>query len=338
MIVIVLSFCIPILFVVTCIIFLFKPKSKWKRASLYGILAFGLFFLISGYSILQSRSSTAGIGFIFLPIIALLPASIGFFLGKTHTEYLWRKQNNTSRSIQRVGLIILPVLLILPFIWQMSVLQNTISKNNSRDIESARQREAIKSNTKKLDLLLSKNHGREAVILMEKAGATEDRTELIPIANNKYTSAETLNKLSRSTDRGVVLSAVRNRNVAESTLEWVYKNYANTSYFYADLSFNPKTPKEILRELYDKRLQNTGIARQLARNPKLPEDVLNDLVSEPRKYVLRNILDRPDINCKQVNKVLITIEEQKGTNIYSLKGMANAKLKECSSLGGPLGQ
>lgn len=304
-------------------------KLKWRRASLYGILAFGFFLLLGGYSILQSRSSTAGIGFIFLPIIALLPGGIGFVLGKIHTEYLHRKKNNKPVAIQKSSLIIFSLLVIVPFIWQVSALFNTISKNNSRDIEAARQREAIKNNIRKLDNLLSESPGREEDILKEKASKTEDRTELIPIAKNKHASSEILNKLSRSANFGVVLSVARNRNTAENTLEWIYKNHTYPPYFYADLSSNPNTPKKILRELYEKRSQNTGIALQLARNPKLPEDVLNKLTNEPRKYVLRDILDRSNITCEQVDMVANTIKILQETDINWLFDKSENSMKSC---------
>ncbi len=320
---------VPGLFVAACIMLLLVRKLKWKRASIYGILAFGFFLLLGGFSILQSRSSTAGIGFIFLPIIALLPGGIGFVLGKIHAEYLYRKQNNKPVTIQKSSLIIFSLLVIAPFIWQVSVLLNTISKNNLRDIEVVRQREAIKNNIRKLDNLLSESPGREEDILKEKASETEDRTELIPIAKNKHASSEILNKLSRSADFGVVLSVVRNWNTAASTLDWIYKNHTYPPYFYTGLSSNPNTPKKILKELYEKRFQNTGIALQLARNPKLPEDLLNKLINEPRKYVLLSILDRSDITCEQVNKVANTIKTLKEKDISWLIDKSKNSMKSC---------
>ncbi len=319
----------PALFVVACTILLFMDKWKWRRASLYGITAFGLFLLLGTSSILQSRSSTAAIGFVFLPIIALLPGVIGLVLGKIHTSYLQRKQNNRPLAVQKIGMIILSLLIITPFIWQVTVLLNTVSKNKSRDIENARQREAIKNNIKELDILLTENPGREVDILKEKVGQTQDRTKLIPIAKNMYASSEILNKLSLSTDFGVVLCVVRNRNTSKKTLEWVYQNQTYPPYFYTGLSSNPNTPKEIFKELYDKRSQNAGIALQLARNPNLPCDILNELTNIPRKYVLRNILDRSDITCEQVKSVRHTMNKLKDTDIRRLIDQSKDRMESC---------
>lgn len=320
---------VPCLFVIACIILLLKNKLKWMRSSIYGILAFGLFFLLGSYSILESRSSTAGIGFVFLPIIALLPGCIGFLLGKIHTDYLLQKKNNETIASQKISLIILSLLVIAPFIWQGNVMVNTILKNNASDIESARQSEAIKHYTKTLDRLLSGNPGKEKDILSELASKTEDRTKLIPIANNKHASAELLDKLSRSSDLGVVLYVVRNRNTVETTLNWIYKNHTYPFYFYAALSSNPNTPPAILRELYEKRIENTGIARQLAANPKLQEDILNKLTSEPGKYVLRNILNRPDLTCEQSRQAANTIKSLKETDVSWLREKTKNRMKNC---------
>lgn len=317
------------LFVVACIILLLSRKSEWKRSSLYGILAFGSFLFFGSYSILQSRSSTAGLGFIFLPIIALIPGGSGLILGKIHTEYFRRKQRNKPLAIHRSGLIIFSLFILMPFIWQANVLLNTISKNNLCDIEVARQRVAIENNINKLKMLLSENPGREVDILKEKAGETEDRVELIPIAKNKHASSEILNELSRSADIGIVLTVVGNQNTSEKTLEWLYINHTNPTAVYPSLSSNPKTPKKILRELYEKRHQYTLIAWQLARNPELPEDILNKLVNEPRGRVLLHILGRSDITCEQVEKVINTLEKLKDTDISWLIDLSEKRMESC---------
>lgn len=317
------------LFVVACIIMLLSRKSEWNRLSLYGILAFGSFLFFGSYSILQSRSSTAGLGFIFLPIIALIPGGIGLILGKIHTEYFRQKQRNKPLAIHRSGLIIFSLLILMPFIWQANVLLNTISKNNLRDIEVARQRVAIENNINKLKKLLSENPGREVDILKEKADETEDRVELIPIAKNEHASSEILNELSRSADIGIVLTVVGNQNTSEKTLEWLYINNTYPAAVYPSLSSNPKTPKKILRELYEKRHQYTLIAWQLARNPELPEDILNKLVNEPRGRVLLHILGRSDITCEQVKKVINTLEKLKDTDISWLIDLSEKRMESC---------
>ena len=319
----------PLLLVVVCITLLFTPEGNYKRASFYSLLAFFLFLLFSAYSILEVRSSTAAIGFIFLPMIAMLPMAGGFVLGYLHTRYLYKKQNGHASFGLKLSLMILSALLLLPFIWQAHELSETIAKNTSRDNEALRQREAIKDNNDRLELALSRNPGKEVAILKQRINETQDRTQLIPIAKNSYASPEILEQLSYSSDLGVVLSVVRNDRVTQETLLRIYHEHNYPAYFYVDLSKNKKTPADILRQLYEQRSLNSGITRNLARNPQLPQDLLNHLIIEPDKHVLKNILERADITCQQIEKALVTINRLQADNIAGLINKAESKMKKC---------
>ncbi len=320
---------VPVLFLGACLIFLLRRRWNWRRAGLYGLSAFVSFLLLGAYSILQSRSSTAGIGFLFLPIMALVPGGLGFLLGKIHTDYLERRREDSPAWMHRIAMIVLSVLIAAPFIWQAKALNDTVAKNKARDIEHARQSEIIKKNYKELAALLAQNPGREAEVLRQKMRAAKDRTELLPIADNRFATPEMLEELSRSNVLGVVLTVVRNRNTSVNTLERVYKTHTYPFYFYVALSANPKTPDYILRELYENRHKNGGIALRMAKNPKLPKDLMDRLTDEPNKYVLRNILDRPDTTCTQVARVIETIGRLEDRNSGWLMDKAEKKARSC---------
>lgn len=322
-------FLLPFVLILACVIVVFKRGSKWKRAAAYALIAFGIFILFGGYSILQSRSSTAGIGFLFLPIVSLLPGAIGFALGKFHTDYRLKKQNGIPVVLQKVVMIVLSVLIIVPFAWQANQLEETITKNNASDKENTRQREAIKSYTQSLKQLLSENPGREAQILEDKASQSDDRTKLIPIAQNKYASPVLLNKLSQSEDYGVVLSVVRNRNTEPETLEWIYNNHSYPAYFYNGLAANPITPLYIVREIYNMRQQNTGIVLSLARNPSLPDEILVQLINEPNKHLLRRLLDRTHIRCAHLDLIWESINKIKDSDISRVVKKLENKRETC---------
>lgn len=319
----------PLLFIVLTAYLSLRRSIAWRRAGLYGLLAFSLFLLLGTYSILQSRSSTAGIGFIFLPIMALVPGLIGIALGKAHRTYLQARQAQPPAGSRR-NMIMLGVLLLLPFVWQVYATLDTVSRNKARDVESARQTAAIKENTQVLASLLSVSPGKESDILNQKAAQTTDRVMLIPIAASHFASAELLETLSRSTDFGVVLSVVRNKNTASKTLEWVYKNHRYPPYFYMDLSGNPNTPDAILHELYGKRAENSGIAMRLASNPSLPNNILTKLMLERDKYVLRNILDRPQLTCAQVSNVASSINAMHVNDVGWLTDKARGRMQNCT--------
>lgn len=306
---------IPAAFVLACLVGLFRAKPNWQRASLYGVIAFGLFLFFGIYSMLQERSSTAGLGILILPIIALLPGGIGFTMGKIHSAYLYRKKTRDSILVLRSGLLVCMCLITFPFIWQGYELIDTIQDNKSHDLEADRQRKAVESNTSQLKALLADNPGKEVDILRGKLLHAKDRTELIPIAESEFATPDILAELSRSQDFGVVLTVVRNRNVVADTLEWIYLQHTYPSYFYTALSSNPNTPKQILSGLYLKRHTNTGIVRGLSGNPNLPKDILIKLTKEPDRFALGKIINRSDLNCELANRVMHTIKAQENSDI-----------------------
>lgn len=319
----------PLLFVIFTSYLSIRRSIAWRRAGLYGLLAFSLFLLLGTYSILQSRSSTAGLGFIFLPMIALVPGLLGLALGKAHRSYLRARQAQPPAGSRR-NMIMLGVLLLLPFVWQVYATLETLSTNKTRDMESARQSAAIKENTQELASLLSASPGKESDILSQKAAQTTDRVMLIPIAASPFASADLLETLSRSTDFGVVLTVVRNKNTASKTLEWVYKNHRYPPYFYMSLSGNPNTPDAILYELYGKRAENSGITLSLASNPRLPYDILTKLTLEQDKYVLRNILDRSQLTCAQVSNVVSSVNAMHANDLAWLTDKVRGRMQGCT--------
>jgi hypothetical protein len=69
----------------------------WQPA-ISAALAFAAALVCGAWSILQSRSSTAGIGFLFLPFYALIPAAGGLLFG------VGRKKSN--RALMAAGTIV----------------------------------------------------------------------------------------------------------------------------------------------------------------------------------------------------------------------------------------
>ncbi|MFT6259424.1 MAG: hypothetical protein ACJA0S_001416, partial [Rickettsiales bacterium] len=103
--IIILFFIIPSIFLITEIFivsrFLIKKKSSWIRAALYGIMGFILFFAILAYDVSQDMSSsTAAIGYLFVPFIATIFGILGLALGKIHTKILFLRQENKSCKVQ----------------------------------------------------------------------------------------------------------------------------------------------------------------------------------------------------------------------------------------------
>jgi hypothetical protein len=64
----------PIVFLISCCFLLFS--SKFRKTAIYGLVAYDFFFIVGSLVILTDDGSTAGVGFIFLPVISLVPGVI----------------------------------------------------------------------------------------------------------------------------------------------------------------------------------------------------------------------------------------------------------------------
>jgi len=80
----------PIIFLISCCILLFSSRSR--KTAIYGLVAYDLFFVVGSLVILTDDGSTAGVGFIFLPAISLVPGAIAFLFH----DILSNNKNNAS--------------------------------------------------------------------------------------------------------------------------------------------------------------------------------------------------------------------------------------------------
>ncbi len=268
---------VPGLFLLTCLVLAaVDPGGRWRRPALYGLYGYVASFVVGTLGIMESRSSTAGLGFIFLPLVALVPGLLGAVLGQ-----LGARRPPGPRERTRafgVALAALGILGVLGF--QAVGWYRTAALNATRDAAARRDQEAIRANTDSLERLLAQHPGDEARLITERAAATNDRTQLIPLARSRFAPPQVLDRLARSPDLGVALSAVRNPDTSAATLVWVYRHHPYSDYFLSTLASHLNTPPEILTELYDKRDQNLGIATGLARNPQTPDAIRERLARE----------------------------------------------------------
>jgi hypothetical protein len=268
----------PALFVLGCLALIaWNPKSSWRRVGAYGLLAYFVSFAIGTLGILESRGSTSGIGFLFLPTIALGPGLLGALLGIFQQRRLRLKPHLGRRRIHEIGMTLsaLAIAAILGF--QTLQWYETGKLNQARDRETERQRQAIRSNSLRIEQLLGAHPGEEARLISREAAGVEDRTLLIPLARSPFAPTDLLDRLSRSPDLGVALTAVRNPNISQEALIRIYREHTYPGYFFSTLADHPRTPPWMLAELYEKRNQNIGIAPALSRNPNTPFEIRKQL-------------------------------------------------------------
>ena len=264
--------------------------------SLFALSAFVIAIVLGSINIFSIRSSTAALGFIFLPVIALVPAVLSGLI-----PLFFHYKKKTADSFKNTAVISLLILLLISFYgWQGLSTHQIRDKNKQTDIESSRQRDAIKNNKLELASLLAEHPGNEEKIIADKVKNTDDRTWLIPLAGSQYTNTETLNTLAHSKDFGVVTTALRHNNIAPETIVWVFKNHTYPSYFFTTMSRNKNTPVWLLEYLYEQKHTNYGIAAALAINPSSPTTLINKLVIKPDRRTLESLIKNPFVTCPQL--------------------------------------
>jgi len=308
---------VPGVYVLLSLFLFFKKRgTQWSKAAAYSLPAYIFGLVLGSMSILSSRGSTASIGFIFLPYVALLPAFFGAAFGFFEKKSLrWF-----------IGLCLFAVFAFGVFdIWKIR------SRNEMRDKEAIRQGEEIKKNEAWVQGIEQSEPEKASQVFLERARQTEDRTILIPLARSSKASEEMLTLLSANSDFGVVLTVVRNPNTPAEVLEKIYKTHSYPDYFFSELSRNPKTPSAILMELYNKKDQNTGIPTGLASNPEIPEKLVPLLAESSDPLVLGELARNPKVDCGVTILVRNNIEVLPPETRFRETGLgwAEEKFKEC---------
>lgn len=95
--------------------------SNKRRVNLYALTAYAVFCILSAWNILIQTDAQAGMAFIFLPFIAIVPAFIGAVIGVCHNAVLSRSQQGKASTLYKgVGIVSLCALLIIcgAVLWQ----------------------------------------------------------------------------------------------------------------------------------------------------------------------------------------------------------------------------
>ena len=253
--------------------------------------------MAAGYwSIVQSRSSTAGIGVLFLPGAGALSGALATLFGRLRVD-------------PRPGFRIAAWLLLLASAGVAASFgvggTRERAKNRDRDQQQVEQERRIAENRRAIELLLRDNQGREGAALDAEIGRHRgDRTFLIPALEMPFVSEEVLDGLSANDDLGVVLTVARNPRTRSDTLERIYRTSSYPPYFFQALAAHKNTPLAILRRLADQPAPMNAemIDRTMAANPSAPRDVLDKVAGSNDVYALRNLLGNPALDCALLRK------------------------------------
>ena len=281
-------FVLPIIYIVVLGVLALKRNSRGIVTSL---VFFAVAFAGGYWAITQSRSSTAALGFLWLPFMC---ASVGF-LGLAFGRWA-RAGDDPSRRILGWLAVASAVVIV-----GMTVREGvrTRERNQAREARYKAQVADVVSARAVIAEGLEKNRERQRAFMDSIIRARmNDRAFLLAALDYDSISPDILDTLATSADRGIALEAVRNPRTPAATLTRVYEQKNYPDYFYQALAGNPQTPPEILQKLY----QNPGVISNLdiwlAGNPGTPREVLEQIATKTTdKPVISRLLGNPAVDC-----------------------------------------
>lgn len=268
-----------------------------------------LFFAVAAssgiWAITQSRSSTAGIGFLGIPFMAAL----GGFLGLAFGRY-----RSSPEPAQRVGAWVALVAGLVLISFNIGGGAQTRKKNAVRDDQQARHSAEIARDRELIDSTLKENPGRQRAWLDSSIRTRmTDRAFLLAALPHDSISPELLDTLANSSDLGIALETVRNPGTKSETLERVYRSKTYPDYFFQALAAHRNTPAPILREIYRRPRTIGGLDIWFAGNSSTPHEILDEIArTNTDRSVLGALLENPAITCPILTQVAVNL--MKGQN------------------------
>ena len=277
-----------LVYFVVLVILAVKKQSKGIATSL---IFFAVAVTVGYWSIIQSRSSTAALGFLWLPFLGTVVGFLGLVFGR------WARESPPREPRRILGWLALVASVALVGYTGAEGMR-TKTRNNWRDQERAAYNAELFRNREVIATGLRANAGRERAYLDSSILARlDDRAFLLAALHNDSISASVLDTVAKSADRGIVLEAIRNPATSAETLKRVYE-LDRPDYFYQALAGHANTPPEILRKLHANPGMISSLDIWLAGNPATPRDVLREIAGNTRdEHVLIRLVQNPSIDC-----------------------------------------
>jgi hypothetical protein len=255
------------------------------------------------WGITQSRSSTAGIGFLFIPLLGAL----GGFLALAFGRY-----RSSAESLRRFGAwaALAGALLLVAF--NIGQGLQTKTKNRVRDDKQAVYSADIRRNRATIAAGLKENPGRGREWLDSALRAhMKDDTFVMAALSNDSISPDLLDSLANSPGLGIALEAVRNRNTRGETLERVYRTKSYPDYFFQALAAHQHTPSSVLLELYHRPRTITNLDIWFAGNPSSPKEILGDIArTATDRNVIGALLENTSLDCGTLSQLAVNLMKQ----------------------------
>ena len=252
---------------------------------------------VGWWTISRSRSSTAGIGVIFLPVLGASAGGLVLAYGSSRRA--------RHRAVRALGILAL-LAALAPAVTELIRGRRLIAHDAQADADQTRRDEALVRHRAQLDTLLSSAGARAAdtlaSLLRTKAN---DREFVLAALERDVVSPGAIDTLAHSSDLGIALQAIRNPRSRPATLAWAYRSSQYPMYFYQALAAHANTPPEILRELHGLRpAPISGLDIWFVANPSTPVDLLRDVARTSESIdAVRALLQHPALDCAMIADV-----------------------------------
>jgi hypothetical protein len=279
---------LPVFFAVTWLVLFMRDRGRGLALAL---VVCGMTITVGWWSILQSRSSTAAIGVLFLPGAGGLSGLLGLAFG--------RLRISPQPVVRALAWLCLFAGGGVTIAYGLGGIRERMM-NRDRDRAEVESRRLMEENRRKIAELVRVDVRLSGAVLdAEIEKHRHDRTFLIPALETSSVSEDMLDRLSGDDDMGVVLMVARNSRTRSATLERIYRASRYPPYFFDALAENRNTPVTVLQDLaaHPAPMDPQLLDRTLARNPSVPRDMLNRIAGSSDVYALRNLLGNPALDC-----------------------------------------
>ncbi|MBI3305056.1 hypothetical protein HYZ80_01880 [Candidatus Parcubacteria bacterium] len=265
-----------------------KISTSTKTGLVIGVIGASIISLLIIFSIFRSTSSTAAIGFVFIPVYFAI-AFIGFSILGYCVGYVKAWLGSVPRIFNfKVGLAFIVSICLAIFViggLGKGLLLTSITSQ-----------------------IRGMNTNQELLNTFDNSFFNRDKFVLGAIAQNLAASPELLDSIAKLNDLSlqnaigslfpllgdnrkglaVMRLVVKNPNVSANTIEYL-ANTNQTDYVLGDIAGNSKTSIETLRRLELKK--NYLIDWGLAQNQKTPSDVFSKLLEREKYFTQRTTLE-----------------------------------------------
>ena len=278
---------IPCAYLVVIIVLVFRGDARGLGLSLF---FFAASVATGVWAILQSRSSTAAIGFLGIPLLGGLAGLLGLAFGR------WRLAPEPPKKAL-AWMALAGALLLVSF--NLVEGAQTRAKNRVRDDKQAEFSAEVGRDRDSITAALKQNPGRERAYLDSSIRARmNDRAFLLAALPNDSISPAILDSLANSDDLGIALEAVRNPGTTGETLTRVYHTKTYPDYFFQALAAHHNTPPDVLRDLHRRPRTITGLDIWFAGNPSTPKEILSEIArTTSERHVANALLNNTALDC-----------------------------------------